>query len=139
MSLESYFAPFRSNIIGIEQDFETPFGPQKILYADWMASGRLYGPIEKLISETVAPFIGNTHTETSVTGSTMTQAYHEALRLIKNHVHASPDDAIICYGAGMTAVVNKFQRILGLRVHEKYLAAVQSAPNHRPIVFVTQA
>jgi len=137
MSLESYFAPFRSNIIGIEQDFETPFGPQKILYADWMASGRLYGPIEKLISETVAPFIGNTHTETSVTGSTMTQAYHEALRLIKNHVHASPDDAIICYGAGMTAVVNKFQRILGLRVHEKYLAAVQSAPNHRPIVFVT--
>lgn len=137
MSLESHFAPFRSNIIGIEQDFATPFGSQRILYADWMASGRLYGPIEKLISETIAPFIGNTHTETSVTGSTMTQAYHEALRLIKDHVHASPDDAIICYGAGMTAVVNKFQRILGLRVHEKYLAAVQVAPADRPVVFVT--
>ena len=44
MSLESHFAPFRSNIIGIDQDFETPFGRQRILYADWTASGRMFGP-----------------------------------------------------------------------------------------------
>jgi len=137
MSLEAYFAPFRANIIGIDQEFESPFGRQRILYADWTASGRMFGPIEKMMSEEIAPFVGNTHTETSVTGTTMTRAYHEALHIIKEHVHASADDAIICYGSGMTSVVNKFQRILGLRVHEKYEGHVKIPETERPIVFVT--
>jgi selenocysteine lyase/cysteine desulfurase len=137
MSLEAYFAPFRANIIGIDQDFESPYGRQRIVYADWTASGRMFGPIEKMMSEEIAPFVGNTHTETSVTGTTMTRAYHEALHIIKDHVHASADDAIICYGSGMTSVVNKFQRILGLRVHEKYANQVNLLPDDRPVVFVT--
>ncbi|MSU23776.1 MAG: aminotransferase class V-fold PLP-dependent enzyme [Opitutus sp.] len=137
MNLESYFAPFRANIIGIDQDFESPFGRQRIVYADWTASGRMFGPIEKMLSEEIAPFVGNTHTESSVTGTTMTRAYHEALHIIKEHVHASADDAIICYGSGMTAVANKFQRILGLRVHEKFRDQVTLPGAERPIVFVT--
>lgn len=137
MSLEDYFAPFRANIIGIDQDFESPYGRQRILYADWTASGRMFRPIEQMMSGEIAPFVGNTHTETSVTGTTMTQAYREALRIIKQHVHASPADAIICYGSGMTGVVNKFQRILGLRVHEKFSHQVQVPAAERPIVFVT--
>ena len=76
MSLEAYFAPFRANIIGLNQDFESPYGRQRILYADWTASGRMFGPIEKMLSEEIAPFVGNTHTETSVTGTTMTRAYY---------------------------------------------------------------
>lgn len=137
MSLEDHFAPFRANIIGIDQEFESPFGRQRILYADWTASGRMFGPIEKMMSEEIAPFVGNTHTETSVTGTTMTRAYHEALHIIKNHVHASAADAIICYGSGMTSVVNKFQRILGLRVHEKFQGQVKLSEAERPVVFVT--
>ena len=81
--------------------------------------------------------MGNTHTETSVTGTTMTRAYHEALQIIKDHVHAAADDAIICYGSGMTSVVNKFQRILGLRVHEKFAGQVKLPEADRPVVFVT--
>jgi selenocysteine lyase/cysteine desulfurase len=137
MSLTDHFAPFRANIIGIDQDFESPFGRQRILYADWTASGRMFRPIERIMSEEIAPFIGNTHTETSVTGTTMTRAYHAALHHIKRHVRASEDDVIICYGSGMTAVVNKFQRILGLRVHEKFADRVRPAGIDRPIVFVT--
>jgi len=137
MSLESHFAPFRANIIGINQDFESPFGRQRIVYADWTASGRMFGPIEKMMSEEIAPFIGNTHTETSVTGTTMTKAYHEALHIIKAHVHASSSDAVICYGSGMTGVTNKFQRILGLRIHEKYRDQVRPPEAERPIVFIT--
>jgi len=137
MSLEAYFAPYRANIIGIDQEFETVFGRQRILYADWTASGRMFRPIEKMMSEEIAPFVVNTHTETSVTGTTMTRAYHEALLIIKNHVHASPDDAIICYGSGMTSVVNKFQRILGLRLHEKYQDQVSIPEPERPIIFIT--
>jgi selenocysteine lyase/cysteine desulfurase len=137
MSLEAYFAPYRANIIGIDQEFESPFGRQRILYADWTASGRMFRPIEKMMSEEIAPFVGNTHTETSVTGTTMTRAYHEALHIIKNHVNASTEDAIICYGSGMTSVVNKFQRILGLRLHEKYQDLVSIPDQERPIIFVT--
>jgi len=137
MTLEAFFAPFRANIIGIDQEFESACGRQRILYADWTASGRMFRPIEKMMSEEIAPFLGNTHNETSVTGTTMTCAYHEALRLIKNHVHASSDDAIVCYGSGMTGVVNKFQRILGLRVHEKYLSQLTIPESERPIIFVT--
>lgn len=137
MSLEAHFAPFRANILGIDQDFETPFGRQRIVYADWIASGRMFGPIEKMMAEEIAPFVGNTHTETSVTGTTMTRAYHEALHLIKAHVHASADDAIICYGSGMTGVANKFQRILGLRVHEKFRDRLALPERERPVVFVT--
>jgi selenocysteine lyase/cysteine desulfurase len=137
MNLEAHFAPFRANIIGIDQDFETPFGRQRIVYADWTASGRMFGPIEKMMSDEIAPFIGNTHTETSVTGTTMTRAYHEALHIIKHHVNADAGDAIICYGSGMTGVVNKFQRILGLRVHEKHRDQVKIPPAERPVVFVT--
>ncbi|HVU25613.1 MAG TPA: aminotransferase class V-fold PLP-dependent enzyme [Opitutus sp.] len=137
MSLEAHFAPFRANILGIDQDFESPLGRQRIVYADWTASGRMFGPIERMMAGEIAPFVGNTHTETSVTGTTMTRAYHEALGIIKRHVHASPGDAIICDGSGMTGVVNKFQRILGLRVHERYRDQVNLPEAARPVVFIT--
>ena len=135
MSLEKYFEKFRNSIIGIDQTFNGPFGEKKILYSDWTASGRLYKPIEKLLQNEVFPFVANTHTETSTTGSMMNIAFNEALNTIKNSVNASSDDVIISAGAGMTMLVNKFQRILGLKIHEKYQHQVKIL--NRPIVFVT--
>lgn len=136
-ALEAHFAPFREHTLGSSQNLRTPYGEMPIVYADWIASGRLYGPIEQRMSAVIGPFVANTHTETSTTGTLMTRAYHQALKKIKAHVGASSEDAIICYGSGMTAVVNKFQRILGLRVHESYLDRVSPAADQRPIVFVT--
>lgn len=133
--LESYFAPYRKNVIGNGQTFETPYGWQKIVYADWTASGRQYLPIERRMMEEIAPFVGNTHTELSVTGSTMTRAYHEALHTIKRHVGARPDDVIISADSGMTGVVNKLQRMLGLKVHEKFSGKFSLPEAERPIVF----
>jgi selenocysteine lyase/cysteine desulfurase len=66
------------------------------------------------------PFVGNTHSISSVTGTLMTQAYQTAHEIIKKHVNAGPDDVLINAGFGMTAAVNKFQRILGLKVPERY-------------------
>ena len=48
-ALEEYFQPFRSHVIGLNQEFDSPYGKKKIIYADWTASGRLYQPIEKNI------------------------------------------------------------------------------------------
>ena len=115
------FAPYRSQVIGIDQAFDSPCGEKRILYADWTASGRLYRPIEDYVANRLGPFVANTHTETTVTGTRMTAAYHQAQQIIKRHVHANDDDAIFFSGFGMTAVINKLQRLLGLRIPEPLL------------------
>ena len=136
-NLEQHFAPFRANIVGEGQTFLTPYGEQRIVYADWTASGRLYRPIEESLVERFGPFVGNTHSESSVTGSAMTHAYHEAHRIIREHVNAGPDDLILACGAGMTAAVNKLQRILGLKAPQGLRRYVSWPERERPVVFVT--
>jgi selenocysteine lyase/cysteine desulfurase len=73
--LEQYFQQFRKNIIGINQDFNSVRAKQ-IVYTDWTASGRLYRPIEEKLMNEFGPFVANTHTETTVSGTAMTKAYH---------------------------------------------------------------
>ena len=85
-SLEKYFESFRRNIIGIDSVVETPYGSKKIIYADWIASGRLYKPIEDRISNMIGPMVGNTHSEASETGTLMTKAYHTAQNIIKENL-----------------------------------------------------
>ncbi len=135
--LEDYFAKFRQNIIGQQQFFDSPLGQKRIIYADWTASGRLYQPIEERMMYDFAPLVANTHTETNICGTSMTLAYHQARQIIKRHVNAAPTDCIISYGSGMTGVINKFQRILGLKIPEKRRQNLQISPAERPIVFVT--
>jgi len=135
--MEEYFKKFRDNIIGIDQTFQSPYGVKKIVYADWIASGRLYRPIEEKITNQFGPFVGNTHTEASETGTLMTKAYHLAQKKIKEHVNADSNDVIINAGSGMTTVINKFQRILGFREMQK-IDRLNSFPKEdRPVVFVT--
>ncbi len=136
-SLEQYFSQFRKNIVGINHTFQSPFGEKKIIYTDWTASGRLYRPIEEKLLNDFGPYVANTHTETSTTGAVMTLAYHEARNIIKKHVNASKDDVLITEGSGMTGVVNKFQRILGLKVSENLKAHTTIPADLKPIVFVS--
>ena len=145
-SLENHFSKFRKNIVGINAVIETPYGNKPLIYADWIASGRLYGPIEKHISDVIGPMVGNTHSESSTTGRAMTKAYHMAHKVIKEHVNAGRDDVIITAGFGMTAVVNKLQRMMGIRVPERSQDFSRGLPSRReegtcdndcPVVFDT--
>ncbi len=135
--LERHFLQFRNNIIGIDQEFESPFGRKKIVYTDWTASGRLYRPIEEKMLSEFGPFVANTHTETTATGTAMTIAYHQARNIIKRHVNAGESDVLITAGSGMTGVVNKFQRILGLRIAENLRQYAVIPEEKRPVVFVS--
>jgi len=145
--LEKYFAPFRKNIAGYQQTFQSPFGQKRIIYADWTATGRAYWPIEKYIQHELLPFLANTHTQTTVTGTLMSTAYEESKYVVKAHVNASNDDVLIFCGSGMTSAVNKLQRILGLRIPERMLDYLQKDAldseglplneQLRPVVFVT--
>ncbi len=144
MSHEDHFASFRKYIIGIDTPIHLPdIGEtRKLLYADWIASGRLYGPIEEHMREVVGPYVANTHTETTLTGQAMTEAYHKARTIIKNHVNAGEQDCLFLTGNGMTAAVNKLQRLLGLRIPESAYSppssvSIREPDAGRPIVLIT--
>ena len=136
-NLESYFKTFRNNIIGkgLENVFDGSL--QKILYADWTASGRLYAPIEQTMSEKIGPWVANTHTETSLTGATMTAAYAKARQVIKQHVNANEDDILILTGTGMTGAKNKLVRLLGLRIPEQLKEFIKIPEEQRPIILIS--
>ncbi len=146
--LEIYFEQYRSNIIGINTEINTPYGTRKLIYADWIASGRLYKPIEDRISEDIGPMVGNTHSESTSTGKAMTDAYHLAQKIVKRHVNANENDILIFTGTGMTSAIAKLQRLLGLKVPEQAINFCayshgnynncKDIPNeNRPVVFLT--
>ncbi len=131
------FDEIRRNITGYDAEFETPYGIKKLVYADWTASGRLYKPIEEKLSNEFGMLIGNTHTETNVTGSSMTLSYLKAKQIIKDHVNANANDAIICTGSGMTGALLKLQRMLGFKVPSRLRQFLEISEEQRPIVFIT--
>ena len=135
--LEQYFSQFRQHIIGQQLNHTINGHKQNILYADWTASGRMYQPIEDFIADTLGPYVANTHTEANLTGSTMTNAYHDAQLVIKQHVNANENDALICAGSGMTTVINKLQRMLGLRVAEQFQDKIPMTEAQKPVIFIT--
>ncbi|HJN06101.1 MAG TPA: aminotransferase class V-fold PLP-dependent enzyme [Bacteroidales bacterium] len=136
--LEKHFSKFKQNTIGDQLEFETPFGIKKMIYADWIASGRLYRPIEDKMTNIIGCNVGNTHTESTETGTLMTNAYHAAQKIIKDHVGADENDVIITAGPGMTAVINKLQRILGLRNCTHISEDKKYTPkDERTVIFIT--
>jgi selenocysteine lyase/cysteine desulfurase len=137
ITLETYFQDFRKNIVGINQEFTSPYGKKQIIYTDWTASGRLYRPIEEKLLNDFGPFVANTHTETTVSGTAMTKAYHHARNIIKRHANASQDDVLITDGTGMTGVINKFQRILGLKIPENLKDFTTVPVEKKPVVFIS--
>ncbi|HSB93342.1 MAG TPA: hypothetical protein VLC28_09505, partial [Flavitalea sp.] len=136
-STEAYFQKIANQIIGQEYAFDGPSGRKKLIYADWIASGRLYEPIEHLMTNQYGPLVGNTHSESSLTGEAMTIAYKMSHSIIKKHVNASEQDVIITQGSGMTGAISKLQRILGLHLPEKAKKFYNQPANERPVVFLT--
>jgi selenocysteine lyase/cysteine desulfurase len=146
--IERYFSHFRNNIIGIKEKIRTPYGITDLVYADWIASGRLYKPIEERILNVIGPLVGNTHSVSTATGNAMTQAYQLAQKIIKRHVNADEDDILIFSGTGMTSAIAKLQRILGLKIPEQaknycafangeFLRCKKNDDIKRPVVFIT--
>jgi selenocysteine lyase/cysteine desulfurase len=137
MGLKQHFHSFRKNTIGYDQSFRTPYGRKKMIYADWIASGRLYKPIEEVITYKIGPFVGNTHTETSENGRIMTQAYRTAHNRIKELVNAKKEDILLTTGFGMTGAIVKFQRILGLKPCILFPECSTRPARERPVIFIT--
>lgn len=135
--VDALFEGISKNIIGHDLEVENNFGTRKLIYADWIASGRLYEPIERLMADYFGPLVGNTHSESSLTGEVMTTAYKMSYEIIKRHVNAGKDDVMIATGSGMTGALAKLQRILGLHIPEKAKPYYRIPPEEKPVVFIT--
>jgi selenocysteine lyase/cysteine desulfurase len=130
----------RQGVIGEGELMDGPFGPRRVTYADYTASGRSLDFIEDFIRDAVLPRYANTHTESSGTGLATTRLREEARRIIRDAVGGTDGDLVIFCGSGATAAVNKLIGILELRIpaglDERYQLAGRIPQAERPVVFV---
>ena len=140
MSSARLIETIRSSVIGDDEVLVGPYGPRRVTYADYTASGRALTFIEEFIHDAVLPLYANTHTETSGTGLQTTRFREEARAIICDAVGGSEEHAVIFCGSGSTAAIDKLVSILNLRIpadlDRRYGLSERIPRDERPVVFI---
>ena len=130
----------RESVIGRNDVVDGPFGPRRVTYADYTASGRSLTFVEDYIRDQVLPLYANTHTESSGTGLQTTRFREDARTIIRRCVKATDEHAVLFCGNGSTGAIDLIARVLGIRIPEslddRYGLSNLIPPNERPVVFI---
>lgn len=130
----------REGVIGEDHVLKGPYGPRRLTYADYTASGRALSFVEDVIRDVVLPWYANTHTESSATGRQTMQFREECRDIIHEALGGDESTLVIFCGSGSTAAIDKMIRLLGLRVptelDRRYRLTEQIPRSERPVVFL---
>ena len=72
----------RSGLIGENVQVPGPNGPNPMIYADYVASGRALSQVEDWVANDILPYYANSHTEASFCGQMMTRLRLQARQII---------------------------------------------------------
>lgn len=120
----------RKGLIGEDTQFDGPFGVRRLVYADYVASGRALTQVEDFIRDHVLPYYANTHTQASFCGEYMTKLREAARAEVARLTGARTGMSVVFTGSGSTAAVNRIVGILDVarRVRDGERIVVLTGP-----------
>ena len=130
MAMDEVRESVAKDMLGSGTSFASPFEWKAgdavkvpLVYCDFTASHRPLKSIEKYIEDSCIPFYGNTHTNTSVTGSQSTAFCSEARQIIAETCGAkitgkASQDVVLFAGNGTTSAIQLLTDCLGLKLYK---------------------